>query len=101
MRVENLESTIKMLKLHSEEIKHLGVKRLGVFGSLVRNELREDSDIDIVVEFHRGKKTFRKYMSLNSLLEKYLSRKIDLLTPESIDPLIKPYIDKEIRYERF
>ncbi len=100
MSVENYEQALKVVRLHGTTIKNLGVSRLGFFGSLVRNELRGDSDIDVVVEFDDGKKTFRRYMALNFYLEEWLSRKVDLITPESINPLIKPYIEKEIRYEK-
>ncbi|GAH47221.1 unnamed protein product, partial [marine sediment metagenome] len=41
-----------------EKIKKYGVKRIGVFGSYVRNEQKSESDIDILVEFEKGKKTF-------------------------------------------
>lgn len=101
MQVTNYEQTLKLLRSHSKEIKQFGVSRLGFFGSLVRGELQSDSDIDVIVEFENGKKNFRKYMALYYFLQDQTSRKVDLLTPESIDPLIKPYIDKEIRYEKF
>lgn len=101
MRPNNLDQTLEILRLHKNDIKKFGVNRIGLFGSLVRNELRDDSDIDMIVEFDRGMKTFRHYMGLSAYLESCFARKIDLLTPESIDPEIKNNVDKEIRYERF
>ncbi len=42
---------------HRNEIKKLGVRRLGVFGSVSRGDMKDTSDIDILVEFETGKKT--------------------------------------------
>ena len=42
---------LKVLPEHMDEIRRFGVKRIGIFGSVVRGEAREDSDIDFVVEF--------------------------------------------------
>jgi len=56
---------LKILRQHKKELKQkFGVKRLGVFGSYVRDEQAEDSDVDIVVEFEKGRKTFDNFMDL-------------------------------------
>ena len=81
-----------------EEILQLGVKRLGIFGSVVRNEQNPNSDIDIIVEFFPGKKSFHNFMQLAFLLEDTFQKKIDLVTPESISKYIYPHIQKEIEY---
>ncbi len=81
-----------------EELKLYGVKRLGIFGSFVRNEQRPDSDLDILVEHLPGKKTFNNYVQLAFLLEDTFHRKIDLVTPEAISKHIYPYVEKEIEY---
>lgn len=52
---------VRILRDNMEEIRKFGVRRIGIFGSAVRDELREDSDIDIVVEFERGKGTFENF----------------------------------------
>ena len=82
-----------------QKIRQYGVNRIGFFGSIVRGEHQEDSDIDLLVFFDEGKLSFSRYMDLNFFLEDLLHAKVDLLTPEQISPHIMPYIQKEIRYE--
>ncbi len=82
-----------------QKIRQYGVNRIGFFGSIVRGEHQEDSDIDLLVFFDEGKLSFSSYMDLNFYLEDLLHAKVDLLTPEQISPHIMPYIQKEIRYE--
>jgi predicted nucleotidyltransferase len=79
-------------------IKKFGVKRIGLFGSAVRGELKIGSDIDILVEFEKESEKFSNLMNLYFYLQDLLSRKIDLVTPESISPYIAPYILKEVKY---
>ncbi|RLD62577.1 MAG: nucleotidyltransferase, partial [Bacteroidetes bacterium] len=52
------ESILKVLSSNSVVIKKYGAKRIGLFGSYVRNEQKENSDIDFIVEFEKEKKTY-------------------------------------------
>ena len=79
-------------------IRGYGVKRIGVFGSYIEGEQKPDSDIDILVEFEKGKKNFDNYMELKFFLEKILENKVDLVIPESIKPELRPYILKSVKY---
>ncbi len=81
-----------------EQIKKFGVKRIGLFGSFMRNEQKETSDVDILVEFEKGMKTFDNYMELKFYLEKLLGAKVDLVIADALKPQIKPYIMKEIEF---
>ncbi|GAB4448658.1 MAG: hypothetical protein Kow0031_31150 [Anaerolineae bacterium] len=83
---------------HQGELRRLGVRRLGLFGSFVRGEQTPDSDIDFLVEFETGQKTFDNYMDLIFLLEDLLGRKVDVGTPESLNPYVKPYVAREVQY---
>jgi len=94
------EEVLDKLRENRNILKRFGVRRIGVFGSIVRGEEREGSDIDIIVEFEEDKKNFDNFINLAFFLEDLLGRKVDLLTPESISPYIKPSIEKEIIYER-
>jgi len=96
----NKEEILKVIRENKDKIKSFGVKKIGIFGSFVRGEEKERSDIDIIVEFEEGKKNFDNFMNLAFYLEELFRRKVDLLTPESISPYIKPYIEKEAVYER-
>ena len=74
------------------EILGLGVRRLALFGSVRRDTARVDSDVDVLVEFQPGQKSFDHFMALGDLLERVLGRTVELVTPESISPFLKPHI---------
>lgn len=75
-------------------LKEAGVVRSSLFGSYVRGEERGDSDIDILVEFPKGK-SLLDLIELEHKLETALGKKIDLLTYKSISPYLKEYIQKD------
>jgi predicted nucleotidyltransferase len=77
-------------------LRKYGVKRIGLFGSYVRETATAASDIDLLVELERL--TFRDYMGLALFLEDLFKKNVDLVTPTSIKPGFKPYIEKEIEY---
>jgi len=81
-----------------EQIRKYGVKKIGLFGSFARNEQEEQSDVDIVVEFEKGMKTFDNYMELKFYLEKQLKCKIDLVISDALKPQIKPHIMRDVEY---
>ena len=76
----------------------LGVLRLGLFGSFARDEANEDSDVDLLVEFAPGGKSFDRFLALADLLEEDLGRPVELVTPESLSRHIGPHILREVRY---
>ena len=74
------------------EIRALGVRRLALFGSFARGEAGDDSDVDFLVEFEPGQKSFDRFLDLAELLERAVGRRVDLLTTESLSPYIGPHI---------
>lgn len=89
------EEIVEVLRKHRDEIKRFGVRELWLFGSYVRGEAGEDSDVDILVEFEPGKKTFDNYMGLKFYLEDLLGVEVDLITVEALKPGVRKYIWKE------
>jgi len=89
---------IKKLKENMARIKCYGVKKIGLFGSFLRDEQKPESDIDILVEFEDGKKTFDNYMELKFFLEDLFKCKIDLVLIDALKPYLKPYILKSVKY---
>jgi len=75
-----------------------GVKRIGFFGSLVRNKQKETSDIDVLVEFEKGAKTFDNYMGLKFFLEGVFGRKVDLVISDVLKPQIRERVLEEVMY---
>jgi predicted nucleotidyltransferase len=92
------EKIFKALADNHQRIKSFGVKKIGLFGSVVRHEEVEGSDLDFLVEFEPDKKTFRNYMDLLFFLEDTFSSEIDLITVESLSPYLGPHITKEVEY---
>lgn len=74
------------------EIRALGVARLALFGSVVRNQSRPDSDVDVLVQFVPGAKTYAHFLALSELLELRLGHRVELVTTDSLSPFIGPRI---------
>ena len=89
---------LKNILAEREHIKKYGVKRIGLFGSFIRSEQKETSDVDVLVEFEKGMKTFDNYMELKFYLEKLLGNNVDLVIADALKPQIKPRVMKEIEY---
>ena len=73
------------------------VKRIGLFGSYVRNEQTESSDIDILVEF--SKPVGFEFFDLKFYLEDLFQKPIDLVTPDALKPLIRDDIMSEVQFQ--
>ena len=74
-----------------------GITKLGIFGSVARNEHTEDSDIDIVVEVQ--KPTLRIMYELKEALTELFNCKVDLIRfRDSLRPLFKSNIQKDVIY---
>lgn len=71
-----------------------GVKSMALFGSIVRDEAREDSDVDILVEF-AGPATSKQYFGVQFHLEDLLGRPVDLVTEKALRSELRPYIEQE------
>lgn len=74
-----------------------GVKRLGLFGSYVRNQQRKKSDIDLLVAFHREIDLF-EFLELREFLEAELHNKVDLVMESALKPTIGKRILAEVEY---
>lgn len=85
------------LRQHAEDLRRAyGVRRIGLFGSFVRDEPAAESDIDILVEFDAP--TFDRYMDLKFLLEEQLGRDVDLVIASTLKPRIRPHVEAEVIY---
>ncbi len=97
MKIQTKENILSTIKRSQDKIMAFGVKRLGIFGSFVREEQNEKSDVDLLVEFEQDKKPLiTLYIFL--FLEGLIKHRIELVTVESLSPYIKPYIIKEVEY---
>ena len=91
----NLDEIIKVLKEHKPLLEHkYHVSTLGIFGSYVRNEQAEDSDLDVLVDFAAPIGLF-EFIDLEEELSELLCARVDLVSRNAL----KPYIGRRILSE--
>jgi len=87
-----MESQIdKYKEIILEILKKHEVKKASLFGSIIREEMTSDSDIDLIIEF-KGTKSLLDLARLKIELEEALKCKVDVLTYNSLHPLLKDQI---------
>jgi uncharacterized protein len=86
------QQAIQRLVASEPEIRALGVQRLALFGSVARGQARLDSDVDLLVQFVPGEKTYSRFLALSELLEARLGRRVELVTVEALSPFLGPRI---------
>ena len=92
---KDIKKKLKNLKPILE--KKYKVKSIGLFGSFARDEVKENSDIDILVEFYGG--IGWEFIDLKQFLEEMLDREVDLVTKEALKPELKEDILKDVIYQ--
>lgn len=94
------EKIMKILRELLPKIKtQYQIKQLGLFGSYVRGEATENSDIDILVEFYPNINFgLITYCRLENQLSETLGKKVDLVTKDGLKPHIGANILKEVIY---
>lgn len=96
--MKTLEEIRNILKIHKEELRErYEVREIGIFGSYVRGEQKETSDLDILVEYETVPGLF-KFLELEIYLEEILGTKVDLVRKQAIKPRLKGVILKEVLY---
>ena len=86
------EEAIERLVASEPDIRALGVERLALFGSVPRGQARLDSDVDLLVQFFAGAKSYDRFLALSELLETRLGRRVELVTLEALSPFLAPHI---------
>jgi hypothetical protein len=92
---QDILASLKSLK--KEVATEYSVKTIGVFGSVARNEETVQSDIDLLVEFSKPV-GFITFMRLENFLSERLGKQVDLVTPDSLKPLIRQNVLSEVIY---
>jgi predicted nucleotidyltransferase len=95
-KVYQREQILKSLQKDQAALRRMGVRRIGLFGSVVRGEAQEDSDLDFVVELERV--SFDGYMDLKFHLEDRFRKKVDLVLSHMIKPALRRRIHGEMIY---
>jgi len=98
MAVTTKDEVFKLLRQSGAQLRRFGVRRLSVFGSFARGEPNDESDVDLLVEFDPDEKTFNNLLGLADFLEELFGRKVDIVTPESLNPHFGHHILREAEY---
>ncbi len=88
------DAALRILRTHQTELARHGVRSLLLFGSTARNEARDDSDIDLLVDFDRPVGLFA-LTRLQRDLERWLGRRVDLVTLDALRPEFRERILSE------
>ncbi len=87
-------AVINTLKAHRQELRELGVRSLRLFGSFARDQARNGSDIDLLVDMG-PEPTFRQYCDIRFFLEDLLERSVDLVTEGDLREPIRPFVERD------
>jgi predicted nucleotidyltransferase len=90
--VLNRDEAIQRIADCADQVRALGVARLALFGSVLRGQATVDSDVDLLVQFLPGAKSYTRFYALAELLEAHLGRRVELVTLEALSPFIGPRI---------
>ena len=85
---------IAHLLSQKDSLLALGVGELYLFGSVARDEARDDSDVDLLVEF-TGPPSFDRFMDLKFFLEDALGIPVDLVTHRALKPILRSEIERD------
>ncbi len=94
-------NVLDQIERHAAELRRLGARKIGVFGSVARGEERADSDVDVYVEFEESARTFDNFVAMHELLEGLVGRPIDLVTDKALSETKARLILPTVKYARF
>ena len=92
---QDILSSLRTVK--GDVVRDYSVKSLGVFGSVARDEQTDESDVDLLVEFSRPV-GFVTFMRLEHFLSDRLGKQVDLVTPDTLKPVIRQDVLAEVIY---
>jgi predicted nucleotidyltransferase len=96
--VQTRKDLVERLRRHRDDLRRFGVRRIGLFGSFQRDEPNAESDVDLLVEFLPGEKSFDHFTAVSFLLEDELERPVELVTRKALSPHIGPHILQNVEY---
>lgn len=97
-RIDSKQQLFDLIEDNKSKINDFGASRLGLFGSFIRNQQTESSDIDLLVEFQTGKKTYKNLVHLSYFLQDITNREVQLVTWMGLADFVKKEVEKEIEY---
>ena len=93
------EYILSTLKANKSEISKLGIKNIGLFGSYLKEEQSDKSDIDILIDFEPDKENYDNLMAVYDIFERlFKNEKVEIVTKNGLSPYIGPRILNEVLY---
>ena len=94
--IVNRENILCELDRNIDALRSYSVRRIGLFGSVARDQGDAESDLDFLVELNSN--TFRNYMGLKFYLEDLFDRKVDLAMEGSLKEKARSRVSGDISY---
>lgn len=95
----NKDFILTTIRTYRSEFLRYGILNIGLFGSYVRDEQSDKSDIDILIDFEPDQESFDNFMAVYDLVEKlFENEKVEIVTKNGLSPYIGPKILKEVIY---
>jgi len=96
--MKTFEEIKEVLQKHKEEFRErYGLKEIGVFGSYIKGEQKEKSDLDILIELDKPI-GFVRFMRLENTLSQLLGVRVEMVTRKALKPHIGKRILQEVKY---
>ncbi len=93
------EYILTTIRENKKELLRFGILKVGLFGSYVRGDESEKSDIDLLIDFDPDHENFDNYMAVCNILEQlFRNEKLEIVTKNGLSPYIGPKILKEVQY---
>lgn len=93
------ENIISLLRTQKAELSKYGVSSIGLFGSYLRNEQSNQSDIDLLIDFEPNQENFDNFMAVYDIFESLFKReRIEIVTKNGLSKHIGPKILNEVLY---
>ena len=89
---------LTLLETHARELRALGARKIGIFGSFASGQATAESDVDVYLEFAEEMRTYDNFFAIHELLQELFGRPIDLVTEGSLREQKARLILPTVRY---
>jgi uncharacterized protein len=91
----NKTETISKLRKSADAVKGMGATALYLFGSTVRDETSERSDLDLFIDYDASRRfSLLDLIAIKQLLEEEMAVEVDVTTRDSLHPMLKEDIER-------
>jgi len=90
------EEVLGLLRMHKKTLaQRFGVVEVKLYGSFARNQVEDDSDVDVLLRFD-APPDWRRYFGAQAYLEDLLGRPVDMAIDQELRAEIRPYVEREL-----